>query len=121
MREALKNILVLSALTGVFWAGLTAAAEEATQRHRPSPEQRAQRQEQMKERWNKLDTNHDGKISRDEAKLGAPKMAEHFGQLDTNSDGQLTPDEMRQAHQARQTQRKERRLGQPAAESKSGT
>ena len=45
----------------------------------------------------KLDTDKDGRISRDEAKA-APRLAEHFDAIDTNGDGFLTPDEMKAAH-----------------------
>ncbi len=120
MQNIFRNILILTVFGAVFSANL-AAAEEATPRQRPSPEQRAQRQTQMKERWNKLDANHDGKISKEEAQQGAPKLAEHFDQLDANGDGQLTHEEMRQAHQARQAQRGERGPGKKAAKSETGT
>ena len=45
----------------------------------------------------KLDTNKDGKISREEA-AAAPRLAEHFDAIDTNHDGFVTPDEMKAAH-----------------------
>ena len=46
----------------------------------------------------KLDTNTDGKISRDEA-AAAPRFAQHFDALDANHDGFVTPDEMKAAHE----------------------
>lgn len=107
MQNAMTTILVLSTLCGVFSAGV-AAAEDAAPRQRPSPEQRAQRIEQMQQRWNRLDTNHDGMIGKQEAQQGAPRLAEHFDQLDANGDGQLTHEELRQAHQARQAHSRER-------------
>jgi len=42
------------------------------------------------------DTNHDGKVSLQEATAAALK---HFDMADLNHDGQLTPDERMQAHQ----------------------
>ncbi len=39
-----------------------------------------------------LDTNHDGKISRDEA-LAAPDLSDAFDKLDLNHDGFLSPAE----------------------------
>jgi len=120
MRNAIRNLLVMASLAGVLSASVF-AAEEATPRQRPSPEQRAQHHEQMKQRWNKLDANHDGKISREEAQQNAPKLAEHFDKLDANGDGQLTQEEMRQARQARQANKSERHSAQPSAESRSGT
>ena len=50
------------------------------------------------EHWKKLDTNGDGKISKDEAKA-APRLAERFDQIDANKDGFITPDEMKAAHE----------------------
>jgi len=49
------------------------------------------------EHWKKLDTNGDGKISKEEAKA-APRLAERFDQIDTNKDGFITPDELKAAH-----------------------
>ena len=109
MHEYIRNILVLSVLGSIFSAG-AAAAEEASKRQRPTPEQRAERQQQAKERFKKIDANQDGQLSRDEARQGAPKLAEHFDKLDANGDGQVTPAEMREARRAHQG---ERRQGKP--------
>ena len=89
------------------------AAEEPGARQRPSAEQRTQRQEQAKERMRKLDTNHDRKISREEAQQGAPKLAENFDKIDANGDGQITPEEMREARRARQAARRDQRKAEP--------
>ncbi len=59
---------------------------------------RAAHEKQRDEHWKKLDTNGDGKISRDEAKA-SPRLAEHFDQIDTNKDGFITPDELKAAHE----------------------
>jgi Ca2+-binding EF-hand superfamily protein len=45
------------------------------------------------EGWKKLDTDGDGKLSRQEV-ANAPRLAQHFDELDTNKDGFLTPDEL---------------------------
>jgi len=62
------------------------------------------RSQQAAARFKKADTNGDGKISRDEAKAGAPGLAKHFDEIDTNKDGFLTPDEIAAARSRRQQQ-----------------
>ena len=47
-----------------------------------------------KERFSAADTNHDGKLSRDEAASGMPRIADHFDAIDTDGDGQLSPAEI---------------------------
>lgn len=50
--------------------------------------------------WAKIDTDGDGRISRAEAQANAPKLYEHFDEVDTNKDGFITPDEMKAAMRA---------------------
>ena len=61
-------------------------------------ELRAFHEQQRAEHWKRLDTDGDGRISRQEAQANAPRLAERFDKLDTNGDGFLTPDELRAAH-----------------------
>ena len=49
----------------------------------------------------KLDTDGDGRISREEAKA-APRLAERFDAIDANKDGFITMDEIKAAHQRRE-------------------
>lgn len=58
----------------------------------------------MKASWEKLDGNHDGKLSRDEVQ-SKPKLAQNFDKVDANGDGQLTPMEMHEAWRARHENR----------------
>jgi hypothetical protein len=46
--------------------------------------------------FNAMDTNHDGKVSRDEHAAAARRM---FQQMDANHDGKVTADEMDAAHE----------------------
>lgn len=50
--------------------------------------------------WKKLDTDGDGRISREEAKA-APRLSEHFDAIDANKDGYITAEEMQAAHAKR--------------------
>lgn len=51
-----------------------------------------------------LDTNHDQALDRAELGNRFPKLAERFDQLDANHDGRLTRDEMRAGRDARRQQ-----------------
>lgn len=56
-----------------------------------TPEQRAQR---MADRFKAADTNHDGKLSLDEAKAGMPMLARNFDQIDTAHTGSVTMEQL---------------------------
>jgi hypothetical protein len=58
-------------------------------------EVRASFQQKRAQRWAKLDTDGDGRISKAEAQANAPRLAQRFDQLDANGDGFLTPEELR--------------------------
>jgi Ca2+-binding EF-hand superfamily protein len=60
-------------------------------------EVRASFQQKRAERWKKIDTDGDGRISKAEAQANAPRLAARFGELDANGDGYLTPEELRAA------------------------
>jgi Ca2+-binding EF-hand superfamily protein len=80
---------VARVLAGAVLAGatlsLTACAAAAA---------RIDRADQMKERFDAADTDHDGYISRDEAGKGLPRIAAHFDDADANRDGKLSKDEI---------------------------
>lgn len=50
---------------------------------------------QFDQQFDAVDTNHDGKISKSEAKLQAPAVAEAFEHIDTNHDGYLSKQEIK--------------------------
>ena len=65
----------------------------------------AGRQQKAADRFKKIDTDGDGRISRAEAQAGAPRLAKHFDEIDTNKDGFITPEEMKAAHQKRASEK----------------
>ncbi len=61
----------------------------------------------------KVDSNHDGQISKAEAESYAPRIAKHFDEIDSNHDGLISQDELkaffdakRAKHEARMTERR---------------
>jgi hypothetical protein len=72
------------------------------QGQRMTPEQREQR---MAERFNAADTNHDGKLSLDEAKAGLPMVARNFDQIDTGHTGAVTLEQLNAYAKAHMGQR----------------
>lgn len=64
-------------------------------RPQPKPEAKPQAQanrEKMRAKMKAADTDKDGKVSREEARAGMPKMTdEQFKKLDRNGDGYLCP------------------------------
>ncbi len=85
--STLAVLLTAFAAVTAFARSVTPADVMATQRRHHNPERRFQ----------KLDKNNDGKITRDEWKR-KPKA---FGRLDLNHDGVITLDELRQARPRR--------------------
>jgi len=51
----------------------------------------------LERRFKKADTNGDGKLSKEEAQAGMPRLAKNFDAIDTNQDGFITPDEIKAA------------------------
>lgn len=54
----------------------------------------------FKERFNKADVNHDGKLTLEEAKAGMPKLAEHFARFDLENKGYVTLEGLREARKS---------------------
>lgn len=60
-------------------------------------DRRAKAKQALQERLQAADTDNDGYIDRAEADAKLPRLAKNFDQLDTDKDGRLSRDEMRQA------------------------
>ena len=50
---------------------------------------------ELEKRFNAADANHDGKLSKDEAKAGMPKVYEKFDEIDTGKTGFITLDQVK--------------------------
>lgn len=69
----------------------------------------------LQEHFDAADANHDGKLTRDEAKA-MPWVGKHFDAIDSNHDGFVTVDEIKAAHRQMMAARKARQAEQaPAA------
>jgi len=101
----MKRIVILSFIT------LLAISCATTQRTSPQPKHQAGPSRQMGRSSGKpdaasvinlLDTNKDGKVSKDEAKNAQNgKLYERFSHIDANNDSYLTKEELEKAFQNR--------------------
>jgi hypothetical protein len=96
----IRKTLVLAALATLAPVALLAAAPAATT---TSPATGAPHR--GGDMFNRLDTNHDGAISKDEAAAGS-YLVKSFDTIDTNHDGLITQDEMRAAGEKRREEMK---------------
>jgi len=63
-----------------------------------APDERAhQMRERMAERFKAADTNHDGKLTLEEARAGMPMLAKNFDQVDTARTGSVTLEQVMEA------------------------
>jgi len=82
-----KIVPIVFALTAVFAAAAASAADPTA-----APSSRAEKRAEMRQEFfNKLDTNHDGVISRAEYQAWVDSR---FAKLDTNGDGTVDADEV---------------------------
>jgi len=97
----MKKVIPVAAI-GLLTVSLFAGAQsQNSDRH-------AQMQAKAQERFNAIDTNHDGKLSYAEIQNN-PKHRERFDKADLNHDGGLSQDELKQAHEQHKQKRQERR------------
>ncbi len=57
----------------------------------------ASRNKEIAQRFAKCDTNHDGRLTKDEAKGCMPRIYDHFSYLDSGNKGYLTVAEIQAA------------------------
>ena len=46
------------------------------------------------QRFDEVDINHDGALSKDEAEIGMPMLFRHFDEIDANKDGKFSKEEL---------------------------
>jgi Ca2+-binding EF-hand superfamily protein len=46
------------------------------------------------QRFDEVDINHDGGLSKDEAEIGMPMLFKHFDEIDSNKDGKISKEEI---------------------------
>jgi len=94
-----RNSIIATAVLALAPAALFAAAESA------APPDRSAREAEM---FQRLDTNQDGVLTKDELQAkGAKRVAQSFDKLDRDKDGMVTQDEMREARTTRMAEMKE--------------
>jgi Ca2+-binding EF-hand superfamily protein len=76
---SMSAVLALCYLTGM------ARADDSSQ-----PPQTNQRLQRLMTRFHQADVNGDGKLTREEAQKGMPRVYQHFSQIDTDNQGYVT-------------------------------
>ncbi|HCD7918911.1 TPA: EF-hand domain-containing protein, partial [Pseudomonas aeruginosa] len=49
----------------------------------------------LESRLQQADANHDGKLTKEEATKGMPRVAQHFAEIDTDGKGYVTLDQLK--------------------------
>ncbi|APR37780.1 hypothetical protein [Paraburkholderia sp. SOS3] len=100
------------AMLALYLASMSAFAQEAPTQNAPAMQGmgmggsgRTQRMlQKLEERFTAANTTHDGKLTKQQAELGMPRVAQHFDQIDTQKVGYVT---LPQIEQFLATQRRE--------------
>jgi hypothetical protein len=82
--------LVATALVPTDVAAQTASAPQPAAADIPPIPSTSQANALIAERFKAADTNHDGKLTRDEAKAGMPQVYENFDKIDVKKRGYVT-------------------------------
>jgi hypothetical protein len=88
---------------------LITAQAGAQQQPQPQPQPPANAKEakaRFTEKFNAADTNHDGKLSRQEAEAGMPEVAKNFDKIDTRKTGFVTQKQIGAYYGAKARQRR---------------
>ena len=108
----IRKSVLLAALVTLAPAALLAADPAATTPPAGRPHG---------EWFTKVDTNHDGAISKEEAAAAAQaRIDKMFAKVDANHDGLITKDELRAAEQARRAEMKAKAVARFKAADKNG-
>ena len=99
--------------TAVLLLALAASAASFAQsdehpKAAPEAHDHQMRAQRMAERFKSADTNHDGKLTLEEAQAGMPMVAKHFEEIDTAKTGSVT---LEQVMAAAKTMRRGHRAG----------
>ncbi len=101
-----RTLLVAGSATAIL-----AIAGSAFAQQQPAPGARAeQAKAKLDAKFKAADTNHDGMLSREEAKAGMPNVYKHFDEIDTAKKGAVSEEEIG-AYLA--SKAKQRRAAQP--------
>ena len=76
--KLLSNLLILVGLNMVLLVPLIAHADDAS------------RDKEIAQRFAKCDTNHDGKLTKEEANGCMPRIYDHFSYIDSSNKGYVT-------------------------------
>ncbi len=97
-------VLALSA-TSIASAQNTSAT---AQPNAPANAERHHDKAPMRERFQQMDSNHDGMLTQNEIGDSAPGLAKRFNQIDSNHDGKLSMEEIHQAKMQRKAMKAQR-------------
>jgi hypothetical protein len=70
-------------------------ANEAEAKQTAQMKKVAEAQKKLKDKFDKADVDHDGKLTEAEAKAGMPKVYAHFKEIDKGAKGYVTIDDIR--------------------------
>jgi hypothetical protein len=92
--DAMNAIQKMLAVSALYLASTCAFAQTPSPQTGGMNSQRMERMEhmgaQLKMRFEKANTTHDGKLTREQAASGMPMVAKHFDEIDTQKAGYVT-------------------------------